>query len=86
MVGGHGSLYVVAESSDDDRPSITYDMMHLKHGTNFKDIVSDDIERLQATASQQGFEDKPYFAGDDNEWAGDILQLGGVFLLGPGRV
>ena len=31
-------------------------------------------------------QDKPHFEGDELEWAGDIMQLGGLFLLGPGEL
>lgn len=81
LTGNRGALYVV---DDRNREPVSYALMHLTHAKEFKDIVPADADALQDGALAQGFDDKPHFEGDAQQWAGDVLQLGGVFVLGPG--
>ncbi len=86
--GFAGDIWV---DKDPDRP-LSYRLMQLKRGTVEEIIYPEGARAAAEVATKDGFVDGGYASAtlnaitQTNDYTGDILQVGGVFVLGPGNV
>lgn len=80
--GFTGELYADPEN-DPSKPYRSYDALKLVRGTR-EQVLNDKAMAMAKDLVDQGFSDHPHLADAPNEWAGNTLQIGGVFVLGAG--
>ena len=80
-VGWKGEMYTETEG----RGGVYEGYVRWKLGKKGKEVITEATNRKVEELEEEGFWSSPHLAGDEKEWAGDIFQLGGVFVMGPGN-
>eukprot|EP00128_Syssomonas_multiformis_P014837 Colp12_sorted_trinity150504_noHs@1235 len=76
-----GAIYVDPDTSSNGQ-LLSYDLFRLNHAD--KEIPAS-VWAKGAELKTQGFDNHPHLDGAEAQYTGNILQLGGIFLMGPGN-